>query len=59
MRRDQIFKAMEADIPLTEDGQHYTPFSLRVLLQYAALDHLEAISTISAMASKEYRYALT
>ncbi len=55
--RDEIFKVIDADIPLTEDGSTFTPFSVRVLLQYSALDQLEQISTISGMASKEYRYA--
>eukprot|EP00201_Polytomella_parva_P020499 CAMPEP_0175042260 /NCGR_PEP_ID=MMETSP0052_2-20121109/2450_1 /TAXON_ID=51329 ORGANISM="Polytomella parva, Strain SAG 63-3" /NCGR_SAMPLE_ID=MMETSP0052_2 /ASSEMBLY_ACC=CAM_ASM_000194 /LENGTH=3805 /DNA_ID=CAMNT_0016305023 /DNA_START=33 /DNA_END=11446 /DNA_ORIENTATION=+ len=50
----EMFRIMDADIPLNDAGTSYAPFSIRMLLQYNALDKLEAIQSISMTASKEY-----
>ncbi|KAG2451278.1 hypothetical protein HYH02_003884 [Chlamydomonas schloesseri] len=51
---EQIFKLIDADIPPNDNGVGYAPFSVRMLLQYNALDRYEPIQTISGVASKEY-----
>ncbi|GLC47993.1 hypothetical protein PLESTB_000047400 [Pleodorina starrii] len=51
---EQIFKLIDADIPPNDNGVGYAPFSVRMLLQYNALDRYEPISAISGVASKEY-----
>ena len=45
---------IDADIPLNEQGTGFAPFFVRMLLQYDILDKMEAIQTVSMMASKEY-----
>ncbi|KAG2501733.1 hypothetical protein HYH03_000233 [Edaphochlamys debaryana] len=51
---EQIFKLIDADIPPNDNGVGYAPFSVRMLLQYNALDRYEPIQAISGVASKEY-----
>ncbi|KAF5838995.1 dynein heavy chain, N-terminal region 2-domain-containing protein [Dunaliella salina] len=40
---DEIFRIIEADIPMNEAGTGYSSFSVRMLLQYSVLDTLEGI----------------
>lgn len=54
-RRDEIFRLIEADVPPNESGTGYSPFSVRMLLQYSVLDTFDQIQAISSTASKEYR----
>jgi dynein heavy chain len=61
-RRQEIFNLLEADIPQdsslpveNEDGTGFAPFSVRQLMEFGLLDHMEQVQTISGMASKEYR----
>jgi dynein heavy chain len=55
VHRDEIFKLIEADIPMNDTNTGYAPFSVRMLLQYSVLDTFDQIQSISGMASKEYR----
>lgn len=50
----EIFTLVDADIPENDVGTGFAPFSVRMLLQYSALDKLEQIQTVSQFASKEY-----
>ena len=51
---NEIFQLIEADIPMTEDGSGFTPFSIRMLLQFDVLDKVDKIQSVSGLASKEY-----
>lgn len=51
---EEIFKMIDADIPLNEEGTGFEPFNVRALLQYNVLDQMERIQTVSSVASKEY-----
>jgi len=50
---DEIFRIIEADIPMNEANTGYSSFSVRMLLQYSVLDTFDQIQAISGMASKE------
>ena len=55
---EQIFKLIDADIPPNDNGVGYAPFSVRMLLQYNALDRCEPISVRWESMSKSTRQEL-
>lgn len=49
-----IFQFIDAEMPESETGTGFGPFSVRFLLQYGVLDKLDKIQALSGSASKEY-----